>query len=179
MRGSIGKKWYAVVYDGVNPETGKYRRRWVPAGSRRGDAERLLADLVKRSHEGNTVVSDKVTLGDYLMQRWLPVQEPRLRRSTFDSYRRNIVRHVVPALGKVGLDKLTVEDLDLFYAQLLITGRRSRGGQTCGLSPKTVRNIHLMLNKALASTVNRPGIRGGSILCRKDGASWDDRRCIG
>lgn len=28
MRGSIqkkGKKWYAVVYDGVNPATGQYR----------------------------------------------------------------------------------------------------------------------------------------------------------
>ncbi len=44
MRGTIqkkGKKWYAVVYDGVNPETGKYRRRWVSAGPRRADAEKL------------------------------------------------------------------------------------------------------------------------------------------
>jgi hypothetical protein len=91
MRGSVAKKgrrWYAVVYDGVDPATGKYRRRWVPAGTRRGDAEKVLADLVKRSYEGNTVVSEKVTLGAYLTERWLPVQEPRLRRSTFDSYRR-------------------------------------------------------------------------------------------
>lgn len=32
MRGSVqkkGKKWYAVVYDGIDPATGKYRRRWV------------------------------------------------------------------------------------------------------------------------------------------------------
>ena len=39
MRGSVakkGKRWYAVVYDGVDPATGKYRRRWVPAGTRRG-----------------------------------------------------------------------------------------------------------------------------------------------
>ncbi len=94
MRGSIakkGKRWYAVVYDGVDSATGKYRRRWVPAGTRRADAEKVLADLVKRSHEGNTVVSEKVTLASYLTERWLPVQEPRLRRSTFDSYRRNIV----------------------------------------------------------------------------------------
>lgn len=41
MRGSIqkkGKQWYAVVYDGVNPQTGKYIRRWVPAGTRRFQA---------------------------------------------------------------------------------------------------------------------------------------------
>jgi integrase len=85
MRGSIqkkGKRWYAVVYDGVNPATGQCRRRWVPAGTRRGDAEKLLADLVKRSHQGETVVSEKLTLGEYLTTRWLPVQEARLRRST-------------------------------------------------------------------------------------------------
>ena len=55
MRGTIqkkGKKWYAVVYDGVNPATGEYRRRWVQAGTRRGDAEKLLAELVKRAHRG-------------------------------------------------------------------------------------------------------------------------------
>lgn len=114
MRGSIqkkGKRWYAVVYDGVNPSTGQYRRRWVPAGTRRGDAEKLLADLVKRSHQGETVVSEKLTLGEYLTTRWLPVQEARLRRSTFDSYRRNIELHVIPALGERLLDKLTVEDM--------------------------------------------------------------------
>src|SRR5688572_16687035 len=113
MRGSVAKKgerWYAVVYDGKDPATGKYRRRWVPAGKRRGDAENLLAELVKRSHDGDTVVGEKVTLGAYLTDRWLPVQEARLRRSTFDSYRRNVERHVVPALGAVLLDKLTIED---------------------------------------------------------------------
>jgi len=51
MRGTVqkkGNKWYAVIYDGVNPATGNYRRRWVQVGTRRGDAEKLLAELVKR-----------------------------------------------------------------------------------------------------------------------------------
>jgi hypothetical protein len=42
MRGTIakkGKRWYAVVYDGVDPATGMDLRRWVPGGTRRGDAE--------------------------------------------------------------------------------------------------------------------------------------------
>jgi hypothetical protein len=81
MRGTIqkkGKKWYAVVYDGVNPATGEYRRRCVQAGTQRGDAEKLLAELVKRAHRGETVVSEKLTLGEYLTERWLPIQEARL-----------------------------------------------------------------------------------------------------
>jgi integrase len=152
MRGYVakkGKRWYAVIYDGVNPATGKERRRWVPAGTRRGDAEKLVTELVKRRNDGEAVVTDKATFGEYLVGRWLPVQRTRLRESTYDSYRRNIELHVIPALGRRPLDKLTVEDLDLFYARLLVNGRKDdRGGG--GLSPKTVRYIHLIIHKALA-----------------------------
>ncbi|HMS14988.1 MAG TPA: N-terminal phage integrase SAM-like domain-containing protein, partial [Microthrixaceae bacterium] len=129
MRGSIqkkGKKWYAVIYDGVDPGTGKYRRRWVQAGTRRGDAETLLAELVKRAHQGETVVAEKMTLGEYLTERWLPVQEARLRASTYDSYRRNIDLHVIPALGQRRPDQLTADDIDLFYAALLKHGRKKQ-----------------------------------------------------
>jgi integrase len=178
MRGSIakkGKRWYAVVYDGVDPATGKYRRRWIPAGTRRGDAEKLLTELVKRSHEGNTVVGDKMTFGAYLTERWLPVQKARLRRSTFDSYRRNIERHVVPALGSVPLDKLAVEDLDLFYARLLTEGRKSKNGEIAGLSPKTVLNIHLVLNKALADAY-RKGTVVRNVAALADAPSLSARR---
>ena len=135
MRGSLqkkGDKWYAVVYDGVNPATGKYRRRWVQAGTRRGDAEKLLAELVKRAHAGETVVAEKLTLGDYLLERWLPVQESRLRRSTYDAYRRNIELHVIPALGRRKLDQLTPDDIDLFYAALLKNGSKKRSSSRAG-----------------------------------------------
>ncbi len=157
MRGSVakkGKKWYAVVYDGVDPLTGKDRRRWVGASTRRADAERLLAELIQRKYEGESVVPEKVTLEDYLLQRWLPIQQTRVRPSTYDSYRRNIRLHVAPALGRRSLEKLTVEDLDLFYARLLAEGNR-RKGDGPGLSSKSVRNIHLMLNKALNDAVRK------------------------
>jgi hypothetical protein len=44
VRGTIqrkGNRWYAVVYDGIDAETVKQRRRWVAAGSRRADAEQV------------------------------------------------------------------------------------------------------------------------------------------
>ena len=157
MRGTVakkGKKWYAVVYDGPDPLTGKDRRRWVQAGSRKGDAEKLLAELIQRKYEGETVVNERVTLGQYLWERWLPIQATRVRPSTYDSYRRNTRLHVDPALGRRPLDKLTVEDLDLFYARLLTDGNK-RKGSAPGLRPKSVRNIHVMLNKALGDAVRR------------------------
>jgi integrase len=181
MRGTIqkkGKKWYAVVYDGVNPATGEYRRRWVQAGTRRGDAEKLLADLVKRAHRGETVVSEKLSLGEYLTERWLPIQEARLRKSSFEAYRRNIELHVVPGLGKRQLDQLTPEDIDMFYAALLKSGRRKRPGEkgpTKGLAPKTVHNIHVMLNKALSDAA-RKGTVVRNVIALADAPSLEARK---
>jgi integrase len=67
---------------------------------------------------------------------------------------RNTRLHVEPALGRRPLDKLTVEDLDLFYARLLTVGNK-RPGSAPGLRPKSVRNIHVMLNKALGDAVRK------------------------
>ena len=181
MRGTIqkkGNKWYAVVYDGVNPATGNYRRRWVQAGTRRSDAEKLLAELVKRAHRGETVVSEKLTLGQYLTERWLPIQETRLRKSTYESYRRNIELHVVPGLGRRKLDQLTPEDIDLFYAALLKNGRKKRPGEKSpakGLAPKTVHNIHVMLNKALSDAA-RKGTVVRNVVALADAPSLQARK---
>lgn len=48
MKGYVarkGNRWYAVVYEGIDPATGRERRKWHPAGSDRADAERLAAHL--------------------------------------------------------------------------------------------------------------------------------------
>lgn len=48
MRGYVAKKgnrWYAVIYDGLDPVTGRERRRWHPAGVDRAGAERLAKRL--------------------------------------------------------------------------------------------------------------------------------------
>ena len=111
MRGGIHKKgnnYYAVVYDGIDPGTGRKRRRWVPAGTRRADAERVLADLIRRKYDGEPVPTERLTVAQYLTERLLPVQKSRLRTSTYDSYRRNIDLHAVPALGRRPLAKVTL-----------------------------------------------------------------------
>lgn len=109
MHGTVAKKgnrWYAVVYEGLD-DAGKQKRRWISAGTRKADAERVLADLIRKKHEGEPLVTPKGTFGDYLTERWLPVQQSRVRRSTYDSYLRNIEFHVLPALGRRQLAKLT------------------------------------------------------------------------
>lgn len=182
MRGGIQKKgnnYYAVIYDGIDPGTGRKRRRWVPAGTRRADAERVLSDLIRRKYEGEPVPTEKLTLGEYLVERWLPVQATRLRTSTYDSYRRNIELHVVPALGRRPLEKLTAEDVDLFYAKLLAGGRKKRSpgekGEAKGLSPKSVHNIHVMLHKAVGDAV-RKGSVPRNVVALADAPSLQARK---
>ena len=152
MRGHVakkGKNYYAVVYEGIDPGTGKERHRWHAAGPRRSDADRLVNELVKRRHQGAETTSDRATLGAYLTDRWLPIQESRLRPSTYLSYASTVRLHVVPYIGRIRLDKLQAGDLDSLYLQLLRDGNR-RGKSPGGLDPTSVRYVHRILNKALA-----------------------------
>jgi hypothetical protein len=98
-----GKQYYAVIYEGVDPTTGKERRQWHPGGPVKRDAERLVNELVKRKDDGTYRGPDRLTVGEYLTQRWLPNQVSQLSPATFDSYRRNIELHVIPRIGGVPL----------------------------------------------------------------------------
>ena len=151
MRGHIAKKgnrYYAVIYEGVDPATGKDKRRWHPAGDNRKDAERVLADLIKRVHDGDYRSPDKITLGDYMLKRWLPAKRARLKPSTAESYERIIRLHINPNIGHIPVQKLRPEDLDTLYARLLTEGKRNGSGG--GLSAQTVRNVHITIQGALS-----------------------------
>jgi len=160
VRGHIVKRrsrYYAVIYEGTDPATGKGRHRWYPAGETRREAEKVLADLVKRHHDGGYRAPDRITLGDYLTKRWLPIKRAQLRQSTFNSYQANIANHVVPGIGAIPLQRISPEDLDEFYARLLVEGKLNGDGG--GLSVKTVRYIHGILRKALADALRKGSVQ--------------------
>jgi hypothetical protein len=52
MKGYVarkGNRWYAVIYEGLDPVTGRERRSWHPAGADRADAEKLAVRLATKS----------------------------------------------------------------------------------------------------------------------------------
>lgn len=56
MRGYTAKKgdrWYAVIYEGIDPVTGRERRSWHAAGIDRADAEKLAARLATERNGRN------------------------------------------------------------------------------------------------------------------------------
>ena len=152
MKGYIarkGNRWYAVIYEGLDPVTGRERRRWHPAGTSREDAERLASSLAAnlngRNDEGRSL-----TFEAYLLARWLPGKKLELAHSTWDGYRRKIERHVVPSLGKLSIRRLRPHHLERLYDEKLHPENGKRP-----LAPKTVLEIHLIIRGALNDAVRR------------------------
>ncbi len=55
----------------------------------------------------------------YLTTRWLPAKRVVLAESTYDGYRRNVERYVLPMLSRIGLRRLRPHHLEELYNKLL------------------------------------------------------------
>ena len=147
-----GNRYYAVIYEKIDPLTGRERRRWHPAGTDRANAETLACDLAERRRCDDGHERGSLTVAVYLTQRWLPSKQIALRSSTWDAYRRVIDLHVVPRVGRIPLRHLRPDHLERLYANLLDDGRADGTG---GLNNTTVAEIHMILRRALDDAVRR------------------------
>lgn len=133
-------RWYAVSYEGLDPLTGRDRRRRHRAGDE--TAARALADALPSARPPS---ARGITVSRYLRVRWLPTREARLRPTTAFRYERMIERYVLPHIGRVPLRSLTVTHLEDLYTLLHARGRHDGGP----LAPKTVLNVHQILRTTL------------------------------
>jgi integrase len=151
MNGYVAQRrgrYYAVVYEGRDPVTGKERRSWHPAGTDRAEAERLAAKLAAEERTRVDAVRS-LTFGAYLTSQWLPTKRLHLATSTYRGYERNVQLHVLPVLGRIALRRLRYQQIESLYDALL----HPTHGK--GLSPKTVYEIHLVIRGALADAHRR------------------------
>jgi integrase len=138
--------WRLRVFVGYDPVSGNPRQasKTIHTKKRGGktEAQRELNAFLKEKQDGN-VVGTSATFKK-LLEDWLAGLERKgLARTTIDSYRQNVKRHIIPALGHVQLDKMTAHNLDRFYAKL----------QDEGLSVGTVRLIHSIISGSLKQGV--------------------------
>ena len=105
---------------------------------------------------------DPVKAGSYTLEQWLKLWysvyvEPQVRYSTKEFYHNAIDHHIIPQLGSVKLEKLTMLQIQQFYNELLKSGRVQKKNQPelkeHGLSPRMVQCVHVVLNKALEYAV--------------------------
>jgi len=147
MRGYVVERkgrFYAVIYEGLDPITRQERRRWHAAGTDRAAAERAAVLLAEAARAKD--VAPGLTVARFLLNTWLPRKQVSLRPSTWDGYRRNIELHVVPHIGRLPLRRVRGHHLDALYAELLANGRADGKG---GLDAKSVLEIHVILHRAL------------------------------
>ena len=105
---------------------------------------------------------DPVKAGSYTLEQWLRLWysvyiEPQVRYSTKEFYHNAIDHHIIPKLGNIKLEKLTMLQIRQFYNELLKSGRVQKKNQPelkeHGLSPRMVQCVHVVLNKALEHAV--------------------------
>jgi integrase len=152
MKGYVARKgdrWYAVIYQGLDPVTGRERRSWHAAGTSRDDAVKLAARLASKCN-GRNDEARSLTFGGYLVRQWLPGKRLVLAASTYAGYERNVERHALPALGRIGLRRLGPQHLESLYESLL-----NPNDGSAGLAPKTVYEIHLVIRGALTDAARR------------------------
>lgn len=162
MRGSVirrGSKWAVVIDVGRDPATGKRLRRWHSGFATRKEAERAARELLTRVENGTYVdtAHGRRSVAEFLVNEWLPAKRATVKATTLASYRLHVNAYIVPRLGAVRLSSLRAPQLNSFYADLLEAGRCSGDG---ALAPKTVRNIHGTLHKALDDAVRWDRIAG-------------------
>ncbi len=145
MTGTIikrGNKWTVVVDAGRDPATGKRIRRWHSGYPTKKEAQSARTEILAQLQTGTYVPPSKITLAEYLLDQWLPAKAATIRPNTQATYRTYATAHILPTMGARRLQQITGAEITSLYHELLER-----------LSPKTVRNVHGVLHRAMADAV--------------------------
>ena len=140
---------YVVAYDGLDPLTGRERRRWHPIGHDRSEAEQLAARLDHDRDATPTAPAGPAAFGEFLTNTWIPHKRRQVRATTAYRYAWFVDRYIQPAIGDIPLRRLRADHLDTLYDTLANTGGRDGNG----LAPKTVLEVHAVTRRLVDRNV--------------------------
>jgi integrase len=129
-------RWVAEI------TTEAYKGKKTFYGKTRKEAQEKLHAALNEQKQGMLTTGPKQTVKDYL-NYWLEIHRAKLKMSTYALYKGHVETHILPALGHIQLQKLTVDQVQAFYTKLLKNK----------LSAGTVRVIHAILFAALKDAV--------------------------
>lgn len=137
-----GKKWAARAYLGYDGD--KRIVQWLGTFDTEREAKRAVREAESARDKGLAVRPDKQTVGEY-MTEWLEAKRTEVRWGTWKKYRWLTTKHVLPALGKIQLTKLSPEHLQQLYVKLQT--------QPAPISNRSILHLHNMLHSALDRAV--------------------------
>jgi integrase len=120
------------------------RQRKTFYGKTRREVQEALTRALRDLQDGIAARTDeRETVAQYL-SRWLESSaKHRVRPRTLVGYRLIVDKHLIPAIGRVAVARLSPDEV-----QGLLNRKTADGA-----SPQTVRNIHACLRRALAQAV--------------------------
>ena len=137
-------RWEARYSMGFDPKTGKQIQRSV-YGTTQKEVRQKLARITTEIDEGSYVEPSTMKVSDWL-QIWLRDYIGNVKRSTVKSYTDHVNLNIVPYIGKTQLSMLSAAMVQAMYNTL----QREKG-----LSPKTIKNVHGVLHRAMSQAQKR------------------------
>jgi integrase len=133
-------RWRVVITLGLDAN-GKPKRKYLPGGSTRAQANARLRDALRAKDAGELTAGKDVTVGEWMVF-WLEnVVRPKCAPKTYAGYASVVKVWITPAIGRHRLSKLTPEHLDAFYADMTAADSRQ------------VRLVHAVLRRSLKIAV--------------------------
>ncbi len=138
----IGDVWY-IRYDLPRGADGKRKQKKKACpGMNEKRAKQALRDMLTAIHKNEYTIDDNQTVGDYMLS-WLGQWKSQVAVTTLETYGYAVHKQIIPCLGNILLNNLKPISIQQMYDKLLDQG----------LSPKTIKNVHGVLHKALEQAV--------------------------
>lgn len=143
-RGSIIERGntYLIKLGIGKDSSGRYRYHYETARSS-AQAHQRLTELLRQRDTGAYSQPGKLTVAEFLTHWLAEYTKPNLSPRGYERYASVCRLHLIPAIGNIRLTQLRPEHLQKLYSDKL------KGG----LMPRSVRYIHVILHKALATAI--------------------------
>lgn len=141
------KELYYVYMDYGKDKSGK-RIRKQPTFKTKAEAKKALKEFEADKTKGTLVKPNTDTVGEWLTYWLTTIAENNDEESTIYGYKNIINKHIIPSLGNIKLQKLTVKDIQDYYND-------KQKDEDNPLSSNTVRKHHTLLKTALSVAVDQ------------------------
>ncbi len=129
---------------------GKYKKKYIYGKTRKEVSEKMNS-LINQLRTNTYIEPCKVTLYEWLCT-WLEQYcKNEVRLSTYVNYDTYVQRHIRNSIGGYKLCDLNTSIMQMFFNDKAKNGKLNGSG---GLSPKTLKNMHDMLHRALNKAVH-------------------------
>lgn len=145
-------RWEARYTLGIDPGTGKQIQKSVYGKTQKEVRQKLTAILADQDN-GTYMDIPRIKTADWL-NTWVTEYIGNVKPATLKNYQDHVRLNIIPYIGAVTLSKLNTEMIQQMYNELQ---------SEKGLSPKTIKNIHGVLHRALEQAQKMGYIRNNPL----------------